>query len=67
MGGPALCRTLRAERPSIRCLLMTGFADIATEGFPVLHKPFRSSQLIERIRNICAGSERPGVAERSHL
>lgn len=56
MGGPELCCRLRTERPGILCLLMTGFADIATEGFPVLHKPFRSDQLVSHVRDVYSAS-----------
>jgi DNA-binding response OmpR family regulator len=44
--GLDLARELRRARPGLPVLLMTGFAgSFATEGFPVLAKPFTVAQL----------------------
>lgn len=54
MSGTALCRQLRAARPSLRALLMSGYVD--PERHPdvdpaqVLSKPFTQNQLALRVR-----------------
>jgi two-component system, cell cycle sensor histidine kinase and response regulator CckA len=55
MLGPQLAATLRAQRPSLRVLYMSGFAApvldhaFAIEGADVIEKPFTAPQLLERI------------------
>ncbi len=59
MSGPALVEALRALRPSIRVLYMSGYADeaivktgVLDEGKPFLQKPFTPMQLAKKIREV---------------
>ena len=54
--GPDLARTIAAERPGIRILLMTGSsgAMVRDSQSDLLQKPFRPVQLVERIAAILA-------------
>ena len=53
--GPELAARLRAVRPSIRVLYMSGYAGdaLADRGVPVadvMYKPFDEAELLERVR-----------------
>ena len=57
MGGPELARQIRAVRPDIRVLYMSGYAPRAAgrdegleEGAPLLQKPFTSEDLLRSVR-----------------
>ncbi len=57
MGGRELARRLRERTGSLKVLLMSGFdaelpEDEATDDYPLLHKPFRMSELVQRIRSL---------------
>jgi CheY-like chemotaxis protein len=59
MSGPAVAEALRALRPSIRVLYMSGYTDeaivktgVLDEGKPFLQKPFTPMQLAKRIREV---------------
>ncbi len=59
MSGPAVAEALRALRPSIRVLYMSGYTDeaivntgVLDEGKPFLRKPFTPMQLAKRIREV---------------
>jgi signal transduction histidine kinase/ActR/RegA family two-component response regulator len=59
MSGPAVVEALRALRPSIRVLYMSGYTDeaivktgVLDEGKPFLQKPFTPMQLAKRIREV---------------
>jgi PAS domain S-box-containing protein len=53
MSGPELARRLRAERPAIRVLFMSGWAGEQEEGLergaPLLTKPFRADDLLAKL------------------
>jgi len=54
LGGLALARELRARRPGLRVLLVSGYteeaADAADAGFDLLPKPFTADELLSRVR-----------------
>ncbi|OFW42051.1 MAG: hypothetical protein A3J29_04850 [Acidobacteria bacterium RIFCSPLOWO2_12_FULL_67_14b] len=59
MSGPAVAEALRALRPSIRVLYMSGYTDeaivktgVLDEGKPFLQKPFTPLQLAQKIRDV---------------
>jgi signal transduction histidine kinase len=59
MSGPAVAEALRALRPSIRVLYMSGYTDeaivktgVLDEGKPFLQKPFTPLQLAKKIRDV---------------
>ncbi|HEX7284194.1 MAG TPA: MASE1 domain-containing protein [Vicinamibacterales bacterium] len=59
MSGPAVAEALRALRPSIRVLYMSGYMDeaivktgVLDEGKPFLQKPFTPMQLSRKIREV---------------
>jgi signal transduction histidine kinase/CheY-like chemotaxis protein len=64
MSGPAVFEALRALRPSVRVLYMSGYADeaivrtgVLDEGHPFLQKPFTPQELAVKIRDVL-GAER---------
>ncbi len=66
MSGPAVAEALRALRPSIRVLYMSGYLDeaivktgVLEEGKPFLQKPFTPMQLAKKIREVL---DEPGTA-----
>jgi signal transduction histidine kinase/CheY-like chemotaxis protein len=59
MSGPAVYEALRALRPSVRVLYMSGYADeaivrtgVLAEGHPFLTKPFTPRDLATKIREV---------------
>jgi signal transduction histidine kinase/CheY-like chemotaxis protein len=55
-----IVREVRARRPTVRCLLMSGFPAAMTgeksdDGVQVLRKPFQRDELSRRIRAVLAG------------
>jgi signal transduction histidine kinase len=59
MSGPAVAEALRALRPTIRVLYMSGYMDeaivktgVLDEGKPFLQKPFTPMQLAKKIREV---------------
>jgi DNA-binding NtrC family response regulator len=54
MDGIALAQQIIAERRNIRVLLMTGYSTSAN-GFPLLKKPFRMQQLLDKVREVLEG------------
>jgi signal transduction histidine kinase/CheY-like chemotaxis protein len=59
MSGPAVYEALRALRPSVRVLYMSGYADeaivrtgVLDEGHPFLQKPFAPQDLALKIREV---------------
>jgi signal transduction histidine kinase/CheY-like chemotaxis protein len=59
MSGPAVYEALRALRPTVRVLYMSGYADeaivrtgVLEEGQPFLQKPFTSRDLAVKIRDV---------------
>ena len=59
MSGPAVVEALRALRPTIRVLYMSGYTDeaivktgVLDEGMPFLQKPFTPMQLSRKIREV---------------
>jgi two-component system cell cycle sensor histidine kinase/response regulator CckA len=57
MDGIALARNLRAQRPEVRVLLMSGYPDPDAQGLaekefrnPILNKPFTLEQLLAAVR-----------------
>jgi signal transduction histidine kinase/ActR/RegA family two-component response regulator len=64
MSGPAVYEALRALRPSVRVLYMSGYADEAIvrtgvlgEGYPFLAKPFTSRDLAVKIREVLEATD----------
>jgi two-component system, cell cycle sensor histidine kinase and response regulator CckA len=62
MSGPALAQRLVAQRPSLRVLYMSGYAEEAIErqgslpaGGDLLEKPFTADQLARHVRAAIAG------------
>jgi signal transduction histidine kinase len=59
LSGPAVYEALRALRPSVRVLYMSGHADeaivrtgVLAEGYPFLQKPFTPGELAGKIRGV---------------
>jgi DNA-binding NtrC family response regulator len=62
MPGTELAERIVQERPGIRVILMTGksSANIPSHLLSsLLRKPFRSEQLLERIRRVLGGEQEP--------
>ena len=64
MSGPAVYEALRALRPSIRVLYMSGYADeaivrtgVLDEGQPFLQKPFTPRDLAHKVREVLDAEE----------
>jgi two-component system, cell cycle sensor histidine kinase and response regulator CckA len=64
MSGPAVAEALRALRPSIKVLYMSGYSDeaivktgVLDEGKPFLQKPFTPMQLSKKIREVLDEAE----------
>ncbi|HXG89338.1 MAG TPA: ATP-binding protein [Vicinamibacterales bacterium] len=64
MSGPAVYEALRALRPSVRVLYMSGYADeaivrtgVLDEGHPFLQKPFTPRDLAAKIREVLDAEE----------
>jgi PAS domain S-box-containing protein len=59
MNGVQLASAIAARRPEMKVLLMSGYAERALDesGFsaPLLHKPFRRHDLIEKLRQLLGG------------
>ncbi len=52
MKGPELADKLRASRPAVRVLFMSGHSERADSPLPdVMAKPFRPETLAERVRD----------------
>ncbi|MCA8980840.1 MAG: response regulator [Planctomycetes bacterium] len=57
MGGPELARRLRETHPGLKVLYCTGHSpeNLPREsGYDVVHKPFQSHELLERLRGVLA-------------
>jgi CheY-like chemotaxis protein len=54
MRGPDLAAAIVAAEPEVQVLLTTGYADVPVAGFPVLRKPYRSEEVVERVRALLA-------------
>lgn len=67
LSGPALAERLRARRPDLPVLFITGFAEDAVRahlaevagGWELLRKPFESAQLVARVERLAAGATSP--------
>ncbi len=62
--GPELARQLREQRPGLKVLFMTGYADDLLrqelrEGLPVIVKPFHRDELARQLRLLLDGGEAP--------
>jgi signal transduction histidine kinase/CheY-like chemotaxis protein len=64
MSGPAVYEALRALRPTVRVLYMSGYADeaivrtgVLDEGHPFLQKPFTPRDLAVKLRDVLDRSE----------
>ena len=75
MSGPAVAEALRALRPTIRVLYMSGYTDeaifktgVLDEGKPFLQKPFTPMQLSRKIREVLDETgDRASCDRRDHL
>lgn len=63
MGGPDLARRLAADRPNVRTLYISAFADLRAGGpeppgpdAPFLSRPFSCDQLATSVRGVLDGS-----------
>ncbi|HJL14757.1 MAG TPA: PAS domain S-box protein [Sandaracinaceae bacterium LLY-WYZ-13_1] len=61
--GPSLVERIRAPHPGARILLTTGYAplEVVPEGSEVLLKPFRSDELLDRVRALLARPAEDGT------
>ena len=62
MNGVALARTLRARKPELPVLLVTGYSDQAkdvTAEFTVLRKPYKLDEMSRAIERMIANSRQP--------
>jgi two-component system cell cycle sensor histidine kinase/response regulator CckA len=56
MSGPELVLRVGQIAPETKCVLMSGYCDSEQhEGFPLIHKPFTSSSLLTKIRELLVG------------
>ena len=63
MNGVELARTIRARRPDLPILLVTGYAGSATSTeFPVLRKPYRFEQLRQAIADLAGDRAQRAMA-----
>lgn len=72
MDGPTLASRLRAERPDLEVLLISGFCDRAqlSHGFEFLPKPFTVSDILLKVRALlrhrgCRRRPRPQTVRRA--
>ena len=59
--GVQLARTIKARKPSIRVMLMTGFHDdllVLDQGWTLLEKPFLPKQLTATVRKTLAAPQK---------
>jgi two-component system cell cycle sensor histidine kinase/response regulator CckA len=61
MNGLELARELRATRPDLRVLLISGYTEeavgrVGPDGFELLSKPFTADELLDRIRQVLVAS-----------
>jgi two-component system, cell cycle sensor histidine kinase and response regulator CckA len=68
MSGPAVYEALRALRPNVRVLYMSGYADeaivrtgVLDEGHPFLQKPFTPGELALKIREVLDTADESGA------
>jgi CheY-like chemotaxis protein len=61
MDGFALAKLISTERPQIRVVLMTAYHDVQTR-LPLLRKPFRLDQLLNKVANALDGPPPPLAA-----
>jgi CheY-like chemotaxis protein len=47
--GLALANWVRQNRPQIRVLLQSGYAEVQTSDFVILHKPYTDTELIDAL------------------
>jgi DNA-binding response OmpR family regulator len=56
MDGLQLANELRAQKPSLKVLIISGYRTTAYEpvssSVPLIHKPFSGAEIIERIRAV---------------
>jgi DNA-binding response OmpR family regulator len=52
LGGRELLQRLRADRPDIRVLQISGYSDDAVDADDFLAKPFEPAELLRRVREI---------------
>jgi two-component system cell cycle sensor histidine kinase/response regulator CckA len=51
LAGTEVCRRLEQERPNIKCMLMSGYADgVEIRSWVFLPKPFTAPELLRRVR-----------------
>jgi two-component system, cell cycle sensor histidine kinase and response regulator CckA len=63
MSGPEVVQTLRAKRPHLRVVFMSGYADESfTKGALFIQKPFRSAELLRIVRQALDGPAGEGFA-----
>ena len=67
LGGYELAAKLRAERPGLRVLYVSGYTDdhlpqteLATEGVAFLQKPFNCESLSQKVRELLEGPRPKG-------
>ena len=62
MSGPAVAQLVKKNRPDMRVMLMSGYADgdmlILNHGWHFIEKPFLSNALIERVNEVLHTPER---------
>lgn len=73
LSGPALARRLRAERPDLRFVFITGYNPESTDGEcteagdALVHKPFQIARLAHAIRQVLDGGSERQPPSRSEL
>jgi DNA-binding response OmpR family regulator len=58
MSGDAVAELLRRTKPNVPVLLMTGDSggQFAGSEYPILHKPFSETELVEAVRRLLPGA-----------
>ncbi len=67
MNGAEVARAARKRRPNVPIIFVTGYADLTALGEfasePILHKPFKDSDLSEQVAELLKGTRQPQRAK----
>ena len=68
MSGPDLAKKLKAQRPEMRIILMSGYPDggllVLNYGWHFIRKPFLASMLVDTVKDVLTGVSREQEPDR---